>query len=308
MKTTTLFRHLALTWQVFSTDSYTIDNCGTDKVQIQYAISSAQTALGLPLLRLLNTPNVAFKAMFKTADAALDVHNLMMSIISEKPIHSDQGDLFPEFACATPRLSKEYIDYLGYDPWKICGDLDTTSFWRKTNLIWICPAFLVLEVRPQHLPAVQTNPNCPILLGNAFLGNIERFVKFQSYELLYHLIRMYLQHNCLGPDHVPREATDWNECIRSRIEDPVGMFSIRNPMNYIYYTACEYSMVAIEFSIFTRDTDIPKVINQNCRNAPDPFLPPYTYYLAVNGSKESSSTSGISMFPVSSSTRDVIEA
>lgn len=308
MKTTTLFRHLALAWQVFSADSYTIDNCGTDKVRIQYAISSAQTALGLPLISLLNTPNVAFKAMFKTADAALDVHSLMMSIISEKPIHSDQGDLFPKFTCATPGLSKEYIDYLGYNPWEICGDLKSTSFWRRTSLIWICPAFLVLEVRPQHLPAVQTNPNCPILLGNAFFGNIDRFVNFQSYEILYHLIRMYLQHNCLDPVHVPREATDWNECIRSRIEDPVGMASVRNPMNYVYYTACEYSMIAIEFSILPRDTDIPKVINQNCRNAPDPSLPPFTHYLTVNGSKESNSTSGISMFPVSSSTRDVRES
>lgn len=122
---------------------------------------------------------------------------------------------------------------LGYDPWHKClvgGPRSTPlqAFYAEDTIYtFLCPAFFVQ-------PQVSTF-HCPSITDNTFSGDPGLFYRnYQTYILLYQLIRFYLGDNALTSRSDPREQLDWNDCVRL---DTLN--SILNPTNLQIYTACK---------------------------------------------------------------------
>ena len=141
----------------------------------------------------------------------------------------------PHLSCATEDSAQlyEYLN-LGYDPWQRClvGGPHSTPiqafYAENTVYTFLCPAFFIL-------PPMSTGNHCPSVTNNKFSGDSGVFYgNYQSYILLYQLIRFYLGHNALTPHTDPKEQLDWNACLCLNMLD-----SVLNPTNLQIYIACK---------------------------------------------------------------------
>lgn len=149
---------------------------------------------------------------------------------------SQQRNTDPEIisACVTVDSAKLYgYLNLGYDPWHRClvgGPRSTPlqAFYAEdTVYTFLCPAFFVQ-------PQVSTY-HCPSVTDNTFSGDSGLFYqKYQTYILLYQLIRFYLGDNALTSYSDPKEQLDWNDCVRLDT-----LSSVLNPTSLQIYIACE---------------------------------------------------------------------
>lgn len=97
-----------------------------------------------------------------------------------------------------------------------------------TIYTFLCPAFFVQ-------PQVSTQNNCPSVTHNMFWGNSGKVYRnYQTYILLYQLIRFYLGDNALTDQSDPKEQLDWNVCV-----DLDTLHSVLNPTNLQIYVACK---------------------------------------------------------------------
>ena len=97
--------------------------------------------------------------------------------------------------------------------------------------------------------------HCPSLEKNRFSGDAGSFYQnYQTYTLLYHLIRFYLGHNALDDTTDPKEQLDWNSCVGLNLLD-----SVLNPTNLQIYIACKQ----IEF-LSTQDNVFPRTNSDQC--------------------------------------------
>ena len=137
----------------------------------------------------------------------------------------------PRFSCVTQESAKiyDYLD-LNYDPWVRCQGKQA-FYAEDTSYIFLCPAFF-------SQPPMSERNHCPSVTDNKFSGNSGTFYRnYQTYIMLYHLIRFYLGHNALADDTDPKEQLDWNSCVGLNTVD-----SVLNPTNLQIYIACKQSI------------------------------------------------------------------
>lgn len=178
--------------------------------------------------------------MFKSNESITSVYNIMANISHLQPVIESSQQRSPLFMCATPKVAEKY--QMQTDPWMQCtkptlpDERATTSYWLEASTtVIICPAFLRdLKPAPLLTPDGPRNVYCPIVLHNLFVGRDFPLVRYQVYDLIRQLVRVYLQRGALGPETEPREEVDWNSCVGLGLRP-----SERNPMSYVYYAACE---------------------------------------------------------------------
>ena len=101
----------------------------------------------------------------------------------------------------------------------------TLKSFRGTAYIFLCPAFFL------QLPI--TEKRCPAIRNNIFTGSAGAFYQdYDTYTLLYYLIRFYLGHEALDDTTRPKERLNWNECVAFNLLD-----SVLNPTNLQIYVA-----------------------------------------------------------------------
>lgn len=60
--------------------------------------------------------------------------------------------------------------------------------------------------------------------------------RYQTYNIIYALARLYLGRNALDASSDPREVFDWNKCV----SDLNTVESVINPTNMELYIACKF--------------------------------------------------------------------
>ena len=229
--------------------------------------------------------------MFKLREALPTVTAVLDDIYnykgkpSLKPHPSQRSS--PLLSCVTENSAKIY-DYLklDYDPWSKCqvGGPDSTplqAFYAEgTAYIFLCPTLFVL-------PIITTEDHCPSLEKNKFSGDAGSFYQnYQTYALLYHLIRFYLGHNALDETTNPKEQLDWNRCVGLSLID-----SVLNPTNLQIYIACKqiqsiFPMVTSFHALIRMNS----VVSQKCKSWPDPSSSPFRHPLPSNLTSDQLST------------------
>ena len=217
-----------------------IEQCGDHERTVERAGNLARAAANVARFdatRGTDSPH-GFTAMFKE-DVLKHQVSLYLNNIYE---FQRLGDLRPDPAHATsPRLVCVQPDSatvyrslrLTYDPWKRCRQRKTrhpssrNAFYTiGTAYIFLCPDFLNQALAPM-------GNHCPTVGHNVFVGNVDVFYRgYQMYQLMYQLIRFYLQRNTLLP-----EVFGWNQCVGMDSQS-----SARNPTNILLYIACKSNL------------------------------------------------------------------
>ena len=225
-----------------STDNSFTENCGFSTFRVRALFNEANKLTKAALVdanKYAVRSAYGFKAMFKEREALPTVTAVLDDIYNYKgkpnlQPHPGQRSS-PVFSCVTERSAKIY-DYLklDYDPWRKCqaGGPDSTplhAFYAEgTAYIFLCPTLFVQ-------PTTTTQSYCPSLVDNKFAGDAGSFYQnYQTYILLYQLIRFYLGHNALDDTTNPKEQLDWNRCVGLSLLD-----SVLNPTNLQIYIACK---------------------------------------------------------------------
>jgi len=196
-----------------------------------------------------STPQVASiltpKPQYKVANSKAFVQRIMLKTLHLPAVTVSGQSLSPVFICATSNVAQLYK--FDFDPWTRCqapDDSAPTSFWVENSaVIIICPRFeQQLKPQPVFSPGGPTDVYCPLVRGNMFVGKSFPLVRYQCYDLVRQIVKLYLQGIGLGPATEPREAIDWNECVALGYEGQSLSPSERNAMNVVYYAACESSL------------------------------------------------------------------
>ena len=223
-------------------DNSITENCGLSTFRVRALFNEANKLTKGALFDATKygvNSEYGFEAMFKMREALPTVAAVLDDIYNYKGkphLKPRPGQLSsPIFSCVSQNSAKIY-DYLklDYDPWTKCqtGGPDSTplqAFYAEgTAYIFLCPALFV------H-PTTTTGYHCPSVTRNEFSGDAGSFYQnYQTYILLYHLIRFYLGHNALDDTTDPREQLDWNNCVGLSLLD-----SVLNPTNLQIYLACK---------------------------------------------------------------------
>lgn len=191
-------------------------------------------------LRLVGIKSThGFKAMYKTMQPILYIQSIMDNVLQAAPVTVSTQSLAPRFICASPDAGQKYM--LDLDPWARCLEDSPTSyssFWVEgTAIVMVCPAFFSLRLVPPIGPGAPGDLYCPIVHNNQFIGQSDPLIRYQNYDLLREMVRMYMGGYALGPETRPKEVMDWNECVGLRPYRSCAW----NVMNLVYYTACESS-------------------------------------------------------------------
>lgn len=223
-------------------DNSFTENCGFSTVRVRALFNAANKLTKAALFDAKKhgvNSEYGFVAMFKMTEALPTVTAVLDDIYNYKGksfLRPNPDRLSsPLFACATEKAATIYRNLkLDYDPWRKCqtGGPDSTplqAFYADgTAYIFLCPALFVL-------PPATTSDHCPSLERNKFSGDAGSFYKnYQTYTLLYHLIRFYLGHNALDDTTSPKEQLDWNSCVGLNL-----LVSVLNPTNLQIYIACK---------------------------------------------------------------------
>ncbi|KAF6221076.1 hypothetical protein HO133_002757 [Letharia lupina] len=236
---------------------FIVENCGDRTFDIYETV--AQTRMlaksALADARLEGTDSdFGYQAMFKEDEAQKAVVSILDHIYNSrgKANLRPRPDTFssPRLSCVTEDSAKLYgYLNLGYDPWHRClvgGPRSTPihAFYADgTIYTFLCPAVFVQ-------PRMSTRNHCPSVTGNRFSGDSGIFYGiYQTYIMLYQLIRFYLGDNALTNNTDPKEQLDWNDCVHLNT-----LNSVLNPTNLQIYIA---------------------LVSQQCTSWPNPFAPPF---------------------------------
>ena len=220
--------------------TYTIEGCGLNKPSIEYAITLAQTTMIRPLYDVQRglASTHGYTAMFKSNVFKPFLHSLMTNILHLPPVEAAGRDQEPAFVCAKPDMEPKFN--IGYDPLHRCAITGVTSFWaNETPLVFLCPRFLTLGPQPVFSPGGPVDIYCPLVVDNAFVGQSNPLVQYQSYDLVHQLAHLY-QNGGLTNWTQPKEVTDWNSCVGLGWAPSERGPSARNPFNLVYYAACKF--------------------------------------------------------------------
>ena len=234
-------------------DILLIEQCGGDEQTVQRASNLAKAAVNVARWdAALGTDSPhGFTAMFKADVSKHQVLLYLNDIYESEGLTGLKPDsaqaTSPRLACVRPDSATVYRDLkLTYDPWKRCQNRQTrhpsslNAFYTVgTAYIFLCPDFLNQALAP-------LGNHCPTVVDNVFTGNVDVFYRnYQMYQLLYQLIRFYLQRNTLAPENF-----GWNRCVGINIES-----SVRNPTNFLLHIACKSNLffrcLITSFSIWT---------------------------------------------------------
>lgn len=216
------------------------ENCGDRTFNVNQRVGQMKLLVQSSLIdaRLLGVASpFGFTAMFKKDEAEEAVVAILDHIyyfkgkknLRPRPDTSSS----PRLSCVTEE-SAELYSYLnlGYDPWHRClvdgpGSTPIQAFYADgTVYTFLCPAFFTQ-------PPASTRRHCPSVTGNRFSGDSGIFYSnYQTYIMLYHLIRFYLGDNALTSLTDPKEQLDWNDCVCLNT-----LNSILNPTNLQIYIA-----------------------------------------------------------------------
>lgn len=238
-------------------DYFIAENCGDRTFDIHERVDQikmlAQPALADARLYGVDS-DFGFRAIFKTDEAQESVMAILDHIyyLRGKAKLRPRPDTIsnPRISCVTEDSAILY-DYLnlGYDPWHRClvgGSRSTPiqAFYAEgTIYTFLCPAFFVQ-------PPISKGIHCPSVTNNRFSGDAGIFYRnYQTYILLYQLLRFYLGENALTSHTDPKEQLDWNDCVRLNT-----LNSVLNPTNFQIYIA---------------------LVSQECTSWPNPFSPPF---------------------------------
>ena len=232
-----------------------------------------------------------FKAMLKEREALPTITEVLDHIYNYKGkpyLKPHPGQLSsPLLSCVTENSAKIYHHLgLGYDPWRKCqvggrGSTPLQAFYAEgTTYIFLCPVFFI------H-PPMSIKNLCPSVVDNKFSGDAGPFYQnYQTYTLLYHLIRFYLGHNALDDTTIPREQLGWNGCVGLSLLD-----SVLNPTNLQIYIACKrIQFISPKTTSFHALIRVHVVVSQKCTRWPDPYLPPFRKRLTSNSTSNQIST------------------
>ena len=224
-----------------TTNDFIVENCGdrTFDIHDRVAQTKGLAKLALADARDGTASDFGFTAMFKKDKAQETVVTILDHIynfrgkanLRPRPATISS----PRLSCVTEDSAKLY-DYLNlaYDPWHRClvagpRSSPTQAFYAEDTIYtFLCPAFFVQ-------PRISIANHCPILVANRFSGDPGIFYQnYQTYIMLYQLIRFYLGHNALTSYTDPKEQLDWNDCVQLNMLD-----SVLNPTNLQIYVACK---------------------------------------------------------------------
>ena len=217
-----------------------IEHCGDGKEDVERAVNLARGAANVARFdaaRGTHSPH-GFTAIFK-ADIMKYQVSLYLNEVYEfrglRGLRPDPAQLTsPRFVCVQPNTANIYRSLkLGYDPWYRCNNQQhrhpssRNAFYTfGTAYIFLCSDFLTQALAP-------LGSHCPTVVINVFIGSVDVFYeKYQMYQLMYQLIRFYLQRDSLRP-----EKFGWKECVGMDIES-----SVRNPTNFLLYIACKSNL------------------------------------------------------------------
>lgn len=223
--------------------SLVVEDCGYDSKRTKGLFRASRSlALGASIDVIQGTNSEhGFGSLFKEDSAKIIVDAILQAIYYHKLIRGlrPMPDIpkAPRISCVVPGSAQIHktLD-LNYDPWQKCGqERPNPGFYVEgTAYIFLCPAFFALEDSNDH-------PNCPTVLDNRFRGDPVKFFKgYQTYTLLYFLIRFYLGHNALDNSSDPREQLDWNDC--TSLGSKLVVDSVRNPSSIQLYVACRLAL------------------------------------------------------------------
>lgn len=227
-----------------NTNPFIAENCGDKTSDIYERVDQAKILARSALAdaRLYGVDSdFGFKAMFKedeAQEAVMAVLNHIYYLKGKTKLKPRPDTLStPRLSCVTEDSSKLY-DYLnlGYDPWHRClvggpRSAPIQAFYAENTVYtFLCPAFFVQ-------PPMSTRDHCPSVTNNRFSGDSGVFYgNYQTYILLYQLIRFYLGDNALTSHTDPKEQLDWNDCVGLNM-----LNSVLNPTNLQIYIACRQS-------------------------------------------------------------------
>ena len=221
-----------------------IESCGSSEPAIAHAITLARSLMTTSLLDVrLDVHSIyGYRAMYKVEIFKKFLRDLMTHILHLSTIQVAGRDQEPTFVCAQHGIGLKYD--IDFDPLTRCAETGKTSFWvKKTALVFICPSFSTLVIRPFFAPDGPWDIYCPLVQHNVFVGQSDPLVKYQIYDLVYQLAHLYMQDTGLTDETVPKEVTDWNACVGLGWSPYQANPSVRNPFNLVYYVACKYCLV-----------------------------------------------------------------
>ncbi|KAL8922981.1 MAG: hypothetical protein Q9172_003359 [Xanthocarpia lactea] len=234
---------------------YDIRDCGSFTDEVEVALDLGKEPLGAAIKAVkqgIRSPH-GFQAWFKYNAATPKVTEMLKNIQSMKGLRRliPYPNIWirqpPVFVCVKQDTRERYGTRLRRDPYKVCQDTGVFGMyltgWRY---IFICEKFFTLRVAPSGPP----NRYCPHVTGNKFVGaEMGRLADYRTYLLIHEMVHFYLGRESLGWGTTPKESYAWNVCVNFDMKT-----SLRNPMNFQYFVA---------------------MVEQQCTEAPNPFLPPF---------------------------------
>ena len=172
----------------------------------------------------------------------------------------------PVFVCVKQDSRERYGTRLRRDPYKICQDTGAFGMyltgWRY---VWLCEKFFTMRVAPSGPP----NRYCPHVTGNKFVpAEMGRLGDYRTYLLIHEMVHFYLGRESLGWSTTPKESYASNVCVNFDMKT-----SLRNPMNFQFFVASKSSLTRTLPAIL--NLYVNAVVEQQCTEAPNPFLPPF---------------------------------
>jgi len=183
-----------------------------------------------------------FRSMFKSDSAKTAIEAVLEGVYYYKVKQGLRPETnipkAPRISCVTPDSAQIHKSLdLGYDPWQRCwgGAPERTpipAFYADgTAYLFLCPALFAME-------ETINEAHCPEVTDNEFTGNPDGFYRnYQTYTLIYYLLRFYLGDNALDRYSDPSEQLDWNGCVR--LGSKLVLDSVRNPTSLQLYIACK---------------------------------------------------------------------
>ena len=216
------------------------EQCGDNKHIVERAVNLARGAANVARLDATRGTDSrhGFTAMFKADIMKYQVSLYLHEVYEFRGLRGLRPDpahlTSPRLVCVQRDTANIYRSLkLGYDPWYRCNNRQhrhpssgNAFYTFSTAYIFLCPNFLNQALAP-------LGSHCPTVVNNVFIGSVDVFYEnYQMYQLMYQLIRFYLQRDSLRP-----EKFGWQECVGMDIES-----SARNPTNYLLYIACKSNL------------------------------------------------------------------
>ena len=223
----------------FSNNAFRIDYCTTRRTAQLHALLTQLLTIIPGILEDANetTSSVhGYKAMFKDPFYVIVIKAIFRGIYEKRKVEHlspfKATPSAPRFACAGPDTMRRYR-FLHVDIWSECqrqgpsGLPNTALYVAGSKYTFVCPSFWNLPPRPEI-------SECLTVANNRFQGSPTDVYGYQTYTLLYNMVRFYLGNASLNQETNPPERFQPNGLVGLSSHS-----SIINPTNYELYAASE---------------------------------------------------------------------